>query len=722
MIVRYLGRFKRGGFLAFLLLLDRLTHLLKWLPKRRQLRLPPWSPGLSVIIPERDGVAMLRETLSSLFKAVAKINEPFEVIVVVNGNPLSDYLDLQKLFPKVRWLHNQDPLGFSTAISCGLGCAKYDWVYLLNNDMTLEEDALREVLRRRAAHVFAVASQILLVDTEKRREETGWTDFRTVGVRTEILDVLPEDSSTVRGHLYAGGGSSLFRRALLAARVRVDPYHPFYWEDADWGLSAWKDGFEVLFCPASKAWHRHRATVSKFFSQTEIERIFKRNSYLFELRNRMANSSARLLFIEIRTLDAKSQLEIFNLKAAWHIAAARIYHSRAPQRDICLDYLSRKYYSQSVDTIENKPQMLIVTPYAIFPPSHGGAIRIYQLLKRLSDFYQIILLSDEETMYTQASVPYLNCISALHLVGQRLEQITDNPLRIQRIIDHSHQTLRDELRRIVEVYRPHLVQIEYLELAGLISSGKFGLPWFITLHDVLTSGEQLTAVDLLERKFISPYDVCISCSSEDSRLLHGLQNRLINNGAEVESYAYTPSRGREILFMGPFRYQPNFVGIRQFIELAYMHLRTVFPDLTLVILGGNNAQQIASQHSCFADQSIRVLNHVNDVRPWLENCTLTINPLHDIRGSSIKLIESMAAGRICVSTEDGARGFLKAEFSSLFTTVKISDFVEPIQHLLTNDAARRAAERPDLTLLQTYSWHSAAEKSRALYQEYIHER
>ena len=698
--------------------IDGLSQLLERLPKSRQKRLPPWSPGLSVIIPERDGVDMLTEALSSVFKAAAKIDEPCEVIVVINGSCLDDYSNLQETFPQVRWLHSRKPLGFSEAIAFGLRSAKYDWVYLLNNDMTLEENALREVMRWRAAHVFAIASQILFVDTKRRREETGWTDFRFAEGRTEIFDRLPEDSSTVRGHLYAGGGSSLFRRVLLAALVKANPYHPFYWEDADWGLSAWKQGFEVLFCPTSKAWHKHRATVSKFFSRTEIERIFRRNNFLFELRNRLADSTVRQLFIKIRKLDAKTQAEIINIKAALHIAAARIRNSRAAQREICPRYLTRKYYSQPFDASGNKPCVLVVTPYAVFPPSHGGAIRIHNLLKRLGEFYQIVLLSDEENLYTQASVPFLNSLAALHLVGGRLEQNTDQPPRIQRILDHSHSTLRAELRRIAEMYRPRFVQIEYLELAGLIANGKLGLPWFITLHDVLTSSAELTAVDLQERKLIAAYNVCISCSSEDNRLLHGLPNRLIANGAELENYRYAPSQGRNILFMGPFRYQPNFNGIRQFIELAYPQIKAGVPDLSLVILGGNDAQKIANQHACFADPSIRVLNHVNDVRPWLADCALTINPLHDIRGSSIKLIESLAAGRACVSTKDGARGFLDAGFASLFITDELSGFVEPIQHLLVNDAMRRKIECPNSELLRAFSWQSAAEKVQSLYREY----
>lgn len=66
----------------------------------------------------------------------------------------------------------------------------------------------------------------------RRREETGWTDFRIERFVTQHYDRTPEGDA-VRGHLYAGGGASLFRTALLRRyAARTLAYAPFYFEDA----------------------------------------------------------------------------------------------------------------------------------------------------------------------------------------------------------------------------------------------------------------------------------------------------------------------------------------------------------------------------------------------------------------------------------------------------------------------------------------------------------
>src|ERR1035441_10872338 len=69
---------------------------------------------------------------------------------------------------------------------------------------------------------------------------------------------------------------------------------------------------------------------------------------------------------------------------------------------------------------------------------------------------------------------------------------------------HSHEFLRNELNRILRVYRPDLVQIEYVELALLSRRREGRTPWILTLHDVLLSGVSCQSLeDNFERKWIA---------------------------------------------------------------------------------------------------------------------------------------------------------------------------------------------------------------------------
>lgn len=327
---RWRGRLKPLAILppfAALAVVDLLCRgLRRWVPRRRA-ALRPFEPGLSVVIPERDNPELLARCLSGLEAATRRVTEPVEVIAVVNGPPPEHYAKLCERFPHVRWLWFSAPLGFSRAVQEGLRRAAYDWVYLLNNDMTLHPDALAELLPLRASDVFAVASQILPLSSGGRREESNWTDWRFPDGVVEIFDAPPELDAGVGASLYAGGGSSLFRRFLLEELVfrAGDAYDPFYWEDVEWGVVARKLGYRVLFCPASKAFHAHRATIAKHYAPEEIERIFRRNGHLFQMRNVTDLGSLWKLARKVATADRRTVLELLRPRTVWGALLARAH-------------------------------------------------------------------------------------------------------------------------------------------------------------------------------------------------------------------------------------------------------------------------------------------------------------------------------------------------------------------------------------------------------------
>jgi len=326
----------------------RVASLFPRLPSQPR-SLPPWNPGVSLIVPECNTPSLLRCALKSATASLEQLGEEFELIVVVNGASPHTYAPHRREFPQVRWLFSKKHLGFGGAVGLGIRRARFDWVYLLNSDMTLAADALREVARCRAQHVFAIASQVFFADLQRRREETGWTGFRIdESGMASLFDVTPQDDFSIRGHLYAGGGNSLFRTALL--REFLDPLHPYnpvYWEDAEWGLRAWRSGFEVLFCPASLVTHLHRATVSRLFTPAEVDRIWKRNQLLFSLRNGFLHRSARSVIRDLRHgFEAATQREVTTLRQAISMFRAICSLARAPKRNLDLGQVSRKYYER----------------------------------------------------------------------------------------------------------------------------------------------------------------------------------------------------------------------------------------------------------------------------------------------------------------------------------------------------------------------------------------
>ncbi|TDR39417.1 GT2 family glycosyltransferase [Tahibacter aquaticus] len=675
--------------------------------------------GVSVIVPERGTPDLLAETLAALEAALAPLSEPTQVIVVVNGAAREDYAALLQRWPGYDWQFHAAALGYNGAIEAGLRAARHGWSYLLNSDMRLAEDALAQLLPYRHAQVFAITSQIFFVDSTRRREETGWSDFHINPDFAEVYERDPGATRVARGNLYPGGGSSLCRTEVLRRYVADSrDYSPFYWEDADWGIRAWSEGWELVFCPASHAHHHHRGTVRRYFDEAEVARVIKRNELLFDLRHRWTRRHPLRTLDRLLRLDAPSRRELRGIGLAWRAFRSRLATERARQCGLRFERITKDYwYGPAPQGEQPRPRVILVTPFALFPPAHGGARRIAELVTRLSQQVDFFLLGDEASLYGAASEPWLQHFRGAQLLEGRGDRAGEPPLDFPaRLRRHAWPGLRAELATRIAQFQPDIVQVEFMELVELADMHTAQQRWLLCLHDVYVSAQGDGADDALQRAAIARYDAVVVCSDEDAALLAPQPASLIGNGAIDRRAGYTPSPDGLLLFMGPFRYAQNRSGILAFIEQAWPALRAEFPQLRLRILGGVESAAVAEQDARLRQPGIELVSAFVDPAPHLAECSLSINPQMDIRGSSIKLIESLLAGRVCASTADGARGFAAAGLQGLRSSSDIAGMAATIAPLLRDSALRHTLECADTDILENFTWDAMAARQREVYR------
>ncbi|MGQ0800258.1 MAG: glycosyltransferase [Pseudomarimonas sp.] len=673
-----------------------------------------WAPGLSVIIPERGGGELLRQCLAGLGAALNGIEEPCEIIVVVNGSPRDEYAEIIAAWPHVRWRFFDEPLGFTGAVLQGLALVRYGAVYLLNNDMQLEPDALRQVLAWRGPAVFGIATQLLFPDDGRRREETGWT-FMPVSEGLPRPWHAESVHDVVRGCVWAGAGAALFHTETLRRLMPgCLPYDPFYWEDVDLGLRAWQEGYESLYCPASKALHLHRVTVRRYNTDSEVERIFERNSVQLALRHCLAPTAQLLTGSLLSLLPTRSIGELGSWRACVSLWRARMLAASQPFHALSFQQRPLASYRR----IPRAP-VIWVTPFVVLPPRHGGALRTQRLAAELARDHHIVLLNDEAALYGEPDSPDYAPFAAVHLVdGRPPLAASQQGDRLARMHAHAHTQMRLELLRLIGLHRPDVVVIEHMELAGLVELDVHPRPRFLlNLPDVLLQPDDpaQSEADRREQALMDRYDAIVVSSAEDQSLLTPRTSTLVANGCDVQDFAtYLPSTGHRLLFVGPFRAAINWEGIRAFVRDVYPVIRAAVPEVCLTIVGGVGASARAESEPGFADPSISVLETVPSVAPLLAAAALSINPQLDLRGSSLKVLESIAHGRVCVTTSAAARGHNGAGFNGLVVVESLADFAPAIIDLLCDQTQRQRLEVADHERLAPWAWPRCAEPLREL--------
>lgn len=661
--------------------------------------LPAAQQPLSVLIPERGTPDLLAGTLGALAMARAGMPVSSDVRVLVNGAPAADYAVLRQEYPLVQWQFERKALGFHGAIARLLSQALHPWVYLLNSDMRLHPDALRELLRWRAIDVFAIASQIEWPYPERRREETGYTVPVLGADGLELHDLIAPDDS-VRGHVYASGGAALFQTAALRRFFPLSAaYAPFYFEDADWSLQAWASGFRVLYCPASRAEHLHRGTIGRVIAPALVQRVVRRN--LDHLRWRYADAFGALRW----TLDWPGRLGALLRACSTEHRLARRNLRESPVAH-ALPWLHQQRYPHPMLWRHNRQRVLLVSPFNVLPPAHGGARRIVELVRATSEQIDWVLLHDEAstTQLAQPAQAEDALFRVIHSIGGRPPHGTDCQ---SRWAAHAHPVLRCELKRLVDLYRPDAVCVEFLECIELVESWR-GPPLVWTLHD---AGRELPPAERQRvQQALENVDKLVVSTAQDLQFWTHPAPLLVRNGVRVLERATGPSPSPPdgtLLLLAPLRYQPNLLGLLQFLDQAWPLLRAEFPALQLQVAGGVGATEYWGTLPLPA--GVELLDGAYEPTQLYAGACLAINPQTDIEGSAIKVGECLANGRVMVSTVSGARGYEALECAALIRVSNVQSMAASIAALLRDPQARWSAERSGPMSIAPWSWDLCAQ-------------
>jgi GT2 family glycosyltransferase/glycosyltransferase involved in cell wall biosynthesis len=691
-------------------------------PRRRAAEMAPGAPrprGVSVVIPSRNGKELLEAQLPAIAGSGA------EIIVVDNGSDDGTAEWLRARYPEIVVEISPSPLSFARAVNRGIERARYSHVCLLNNDMLVSAGFFPalEAAFEQVPELFCATAQIRFPEGQ-RREETGktvfvWNSRGEFPVRCD--EPLPgEDSSYV---LYGSGGCSLCDAGKLQALGGVDEaYDPAYVEDLDLGWRAWQRGWPSVYVAGAVVEHRHRATTSRYYTPEQLDRILEVNYLKFLARSVADGRLFRRLW--------KQALEWRPIREAAAIALAggAIGEVRIPEEEfLALNDGSVAVFPGHAAT--GKPHVLVASPYVPFPLSHGGAVRIYNLMRRAAAGFDQILVAFTERMAPPAPELLAICAEVVLIYRPGSHSLPSRG-RPEVVEEFASASFRAALRQTVRKWRPRVAQLEFTQMAQYAADCA-PAKTILVEHDITFDlYEQLLGVEDnwelrrqldLWRRYESQawrqVDRVVVMSAKDRRHIPGPHGVILANGVDLERFrpAAREPEPRRLLFIGSFAHRPNVMAVEFFVNRVWPLLR----DVRLHLIAG-------ARHASFpleanlAQAGIEMEGFVADVRPAYERAALVVAPLVASAGTNIKILEAMAMGKAVVSTRAGVNG-LDLTPGEDFELVKTAEeMAATIEGLLVDAAERRRIERAArLRVERDFDWDHIARQQAQLYRELL---
>jgi ribosomal protein S18 acetylase RimI-like enzyme len=402
----------------------------------------------------------------------------------------------------------------------------------------------------------------------------------------------------------------------------------------------------------------------------------------------------------------------------------------------------RSVYPSKIAEIEGRAlsprrrRIAVLSPYFPFPLSHGGAVRIFNLLREMSTEFDIFLFAFRDAETSDDLRPVLDICARLILADKpRYREPRWSTLAPPEVHEFRSPAMIAALARIRAEYKIEALQVEYTMLAPY--SGDVLVEHDVTFALYRQIRDRTPGIaqrwdhwrwQRFEKKWIRRYRKVVVMSEQDRALLSSPNVAVIPNGVDLDRFTPEIERpGERLLFIGSFRHFPNIVAYRFFVEQVWPILRKHSSQITFTVVAGPDPSLYWREHtglsSILQDERIRLLEFVSDVRPLYIEANLAIVPTLVSAGTNLKVLEAMAMDRAVVSTSSGCAGLGPEHSVNIWIADSPEDFARAIQTLLEDRSQRRRiAEAGRVHVERNYGWGEIGARQRALLRELVPSR
>ncbi|MCS6862758.1 MAG: glycosyltransferase family 4 protein [Abditibacteriales bacterium] len=367
-----------------------------------------------------------------------------------------------------------------------------------------------------------------------------------------------------------------------------------------------------------------------------------------------------------------------------------------------------------------------------YPPNSGLKVWMMNLLRPLSQWHDITLITASEEGEPPESVEYMKQFCCdVRVVVCRPEDARPDSVRDGVAGGHVPHAVRqfafpalyEAIRAARAGRRFDAMVIETVKLAQYLPNGFEGVS-VLNEHDVEALRYRSTIAGKrglrskvwcyqeyrrwrrYEAAAVARFDVCVALAERDGAILKRWAPTanihyvpIPVDTAESAPFLNAPKEENLISFTGALNYYPNVDAVLYFCREVFPLIRQKVPDVKLHIIGRQPPPEVMD---LCADRSVSLLPNVPDVKPHLARSVVSVAPVRLGGGTKVKIQTAMALGLPVVTTPHGIEGLQAQNGREVLVGRNAREFAAHVVRLLQDPALRQSISAAALRCIQTH--------------------
>lgn len=187
-------------------------------------------------------------------------------------------------------------------------------------------------------------------------------------------------------------------------------------------------------------------------------------------------------------------------------------------------------------------------------------------------------------------------------------------------------------------------------------------------------------------------------------------------GVDVDYFSlrYKKSEEGKIAFLGALGVAHNEFAVRYFIKEILPLILSEYPKAKFLVVGGGASEDLLKLQS----EYVIFTGRVEDVRDYLEECSVFVCPMTFGSGIKTKNLEAMAMGLPVVTTSIGAENINARNERDWIVADSSEKFAKAILEILVNENKRLSlSKNGSIFVREHFTWKVAKEKFAEIFGE-----